>query len=62
MTAPTAAPHVQVWTDHLGYVHERRSDQHGRTLCGLNAGTSNTVLPARACRDCITAHLAAEDP
>lgn len=62
MTAPTITvrDHAEVWTDHTGLVHERLPDMPAATLCGLNAGTSNRVVSARACPDCIAAHLAAE--
>jgi hypothetical protein len=50
--------HADVWTDHAGNAHERCPSKRGVTRCGLNAGRSNTVLLARACSDCVTAHLA----
>ncbi|GAB3285095.1 hypothetical protein [Parasphingorhabdus pacifica] len=64
MSAPTKAEqrYAQVWTEHLGVVHERRQDDHGQTLCGLNAGESNRLVSARACRSCITERLAYEIP
>ncbi|MEV4728754.1 hypothetical protein [Saccharopolyspora sp. NPDC049426] len=64
MSAPTQCEqrYAQVWTDHLGVVHERRQDDHGRTLCGLNAGESNHPISARACPSCITDRLASEIP
>ncbi len=64
MSAPakTEQRYAQVWTDHLGVVHERRQDDHGRTLCGLNAGESNHPISARACRTCITLRLASKIP
>lgn len=58
----TTENHAQVWVDHLGTVHERFPDQPGRTLCGMNAGTSNRVLRVLACRACIAEHLATETP
>lgn len=62
MTAPTTTlrDHADVWTDHAGLVHERQPDMPAETLCGINAGTSNHAMSARACPECIAAHLAAE--
>lgn len=63
MTAPTTSPvrdYADVWTDHTGLIHERQQDMPAATLCGLNAGTSNRVVSARACPECIAAHLDAE--
>jgi hypothetical protein len=62
MTAPTTTVRdvAEVWTAHDGQVHERSPEGPARTLCGLNAGTSNCVVSARACPDCIAARLASE--
>ncbi|TDD10569.1 hypothetical protein E1181_00620 [Saccharopolyspora terrae] len=64
MSAPTKSEqgYALVWTDHLGVVHERRQDDNGRSLCGLNAGENNRPISARACRDCITQRLTSEIP
>ncbi|TDC94028.1 hypothetical protein E1161_08425 [Saccharopolyspora aridisoli] len=64
MSAPTKSEqrYAQVWTDHLGVAHERHHNDHGRTLCDLNAGESNRPISARACRNCITERLASEIP
>lgn len=51
-------PVADVWTDDKGVVHEREPDQTGRSLCGLNAGTSNSVISARACPACVAEHFA----
>ncbi|GAA2335873.1 hypothetical protein GCM10009854_09720 [Saccharopolyspora halophila] len=62
MSAPTttATECAEVWTAHDGQVHERSPEAPARTLCGLNAGTSNRVVSARACQDCVAARLESE--
>lgn len=54
MTNAGCAP---VWTDHTGTVHERHPDDLDCTLCGLNAGESDHVVPVRACRPCVDENL-----
>lgn len=51
---------ADVWTDDKGNAHEREPDQPGLSLCGLNAGTSNSVISARACPACVAEHFARE--
>ncbi|MBB5158200.1 hypothetical protein [Saccharopolyspora phatthalungensis] len=60
MTTAVSDQCAEVWTDHLGIVHEREPGERHRTLCGLNAGESNPVVGARVCRCCVAEHFAIE--
>ncbi|GAB3686575.1 hypothetical protein [Saccharopolyspora tripterygii] len=57
---PTMSSVADVWIDDKGNVHEREPDQPGLSLCGLNAGISNSVISARACPNCVSEHFARE--
>lgn len=51
-----------VWTDHLGYVHERKPGTIATSRCGLNMGKSNTPPLVRPCRDCLEEAMREESP
>lgn len=53
MAGTTGGAVRDVWTDHLGNVHERKPGADAITRCGLNMGISNRVLCPRPCQECI---------
>ncbi|MBB5155627.1 hypothetical protein [Saccharopolyspora phatthalungensis] len=51
-----------VWTDHLGFTHERKPGTIATSRCGLNMGISNEPPCARPCRKCLDEALQEESP